>query len=69
MEDVDKVGGMGAILKSVYKKNKGNLDLTAKTVYGSLGSYVKNSPDPDGKILKTASDPFSNSLTFFSKSS
>ncbi|MDD4202627.1 MAG: dihydroxy-acid dehydratase [Candidatus Omnitrophica bacterium] len=59
MEDVDRIGGMGAILKTIYKNNKTVLDLNAKTVYGILGDYVNNSPEPDGTILKKATEPFS----------
>ena len=59
MEDVHRVGGMGGILKSVYDQNKTTLDLKSKTVYGTLGDYVKKSPKPDGKVLRSAKDPFS----------
>jgi dihydroxy-acid dehydratase len=59
MEDVDKIGGMGAILKAIYNYDKKALELNAKTVYGLLGDYVKKSQDPDGTILKKATEPFS----------
>jgi dihydroxy-acid dehydratase len=59
MEDIDRVGGMGAILKSVYDSGRSRLDLKAKTVYGSLGDYVLNSPEPDGEVLRTAGNAFS----------
>jgi dihydroxy-acid dehydratase len=59
MEDIDKIGGMGAILKSVYDSKRSKLDLKAKTVYGSLGDYVLKSPEPDGEVLRKAENAFS----------
>jgi dihydroxy-acid dehydratase len=59
IEDVHRVGGMGAILRSVFDGSKAPLDLKAKTVYGTLGDYVKKSPKPDGQILKTVDTAFS----------
>jgi len=59
LEHVNKIGGMGAILKSIAKGRKAPLNLNAKTVYGTLGSYVHKSKDPDGKILKTTRNAFS----------
>ncbi|MCD4780845.1 MAG: dihydroxy-acid dehydratase [Candidatus Omnitrophica bacterium] len=59
IEDVHKVGGMGAILKSVYDGGQTMLDLKTPTVYGTLGKYVKESPEPDGDIIRPAANPFS----------
>jgi len=59
MEHVDRIGGMGAILKEVYKNSKTPLKINARTVYGKLGDYVLKSPKPDGKILKPVKDAFS----------
>ena len=59
IQDVHRIGGMGAILRSIYKGSKAPLKLDAKTVYGTLGSYVKKSPAPDGKILKSVKNAFS----------
>jgi len=59
LDDVQKLGGMGAILRAVYEGGKTELDLTAKTVYGTLGDYVLASPKPDGEIIRTASSAFS----------
>lgn len=58
LEDVHKVGGMGAILRSIYDGGNTPINLNVKTVYGTLGSYVKNSPKPDGNIIKTTKEPF-----------
>ncbi len=59
MEDIDRVGGMGAVLKAVYDSKRSRLDLKAKTVYGTLGDYVLKSPDPDGKVIRSADKAFS----------
>jgi len=59
MEDINRVGGMGAILKAVYDSGRSKLDLKAKTVYGTLGDYVLKSPDPDGDVIRPADNAFS----------
>ncbi len=59
MEDIDRVGGMGAILKAVYDSGRSKLDLKAKTVYGTLGDYVLKSPEPDGEVIRPADKAFS----------
>lgn len=59
LEDVHRIGGMGAILKAVYDGAKTPLNLRSRTVYGVLGDYVLKSPNPDGKILRTAKNAFS----------
>ncbi|MBF0511649.1 MAG: dihydroxy-acid dehydratase [Candidatus Omnitrophica bacterium] len=59
LEDVHLKGGMGAILKSVYQAGNKFLDLGAKTVYGTLDSYVLKSPDPDGEIIRSGPNAFS----------
>ncbi len=59
MEDINRVGGMGAILKAVYDSGKSKLDLEAKTVYGKLGDYVLKSPAPDGEIIRSVENAFS----------
>jgi len=59
LEDVHKKGGMGAILKAVYDGGHKYLNLEAKTVYGTLGDYVRKSPKPDGDIIRTKKKAFS----------
>lgn len=59
MEDIDRVGGMGAILKTIYDSGRSKLDLKAKTVYGALGDYVLKSPGPDGEVIRSADNAFS----------
>ncbi|MDP8212605.1 MAG: dihydroxy-acid dehydratase [Candidatus Zapsychrus exili] len=58
IEDVHKVGGMGAILKAVAKGKKAPLNLSAKTVYGKLGNYVSKSPVADGDIIRPVNKAF-----------
>jgi dihydroxy-acid dehydratase len=59
MEDIDRVGGMGAILRAVYDSGSSKLDIKAKTVYGTLGDYVLKSPKPDGEVIRSAENAFS----------
>ncbi|MCK5215102.1 MAG: dihydroxy-acid dehydratase [Candidatus Omnitrophica bacterium] len=59
IEDLNKVGGMGTILKSVDAAGHKYLNLKAKTIYGPLGSYVYKSPEPDGDIIRAVADAFS----------
>jgi dihydroxy-acid dehydratase len=59
IEHVHKIGGMAAILKEVYKNSKAPVKVQAKTVYGSLNSYLSKAPKPEGKILKSCADAFS----------
>ncbi len=59
MEDIHRVGGVGAILRAVYEGKNSNLKLKAKTVYGTLGDYVLKSPEPDGEIIRSVDNAFS----------
>lgn len=59
MEHVHEVGGMGAILRSINDGGHTYLNLKTKTVYGTLGSYVKKSPKPDGDIIRSVKNAFS----------
>ncbi len=59
MEDINRLGGMGAILKAVYESKRSKLSLKAKTVYGTLEDYVLQSPEPDGKVIRSAENAFS----------
>lgn len=60
MEDVHRVGGIGAVLKAIADGGSDFLKLDAKTNYGTLAEYVNKAKKPDGKILKTAAEPFSH---------
>lgn len=59
IEDVHKLGGMAAILKAAAKDKNQFLNLKAKTVYGTLGSYVNKAPAPDGEIIRVGKNAFS----------
>ncbi len=59
MEDIHKVGGVGTILRAVYEGKSSKLKLKAKTVYGMLGDYVRKSPKPDGKVIRSVDNAFS----------
>ncbi len=58
IEDVHRVGGIAAILKEVEKSGCG-LDLTCKTVTGTLADLVKDAPAPDGNVIRPHDAPFS----------
>lgn len=58
IEDVHRVGGVGAILKAVAGGTT-KLDLDSKTIYGTLGGYVNNAPDADGEIIRPKENAFS----------
>jgi dihydroxy-acid dehydratase len=59
MEDVDKAGGISAILKELSKK-AGSLNLNRPTVTGkTLGENIANAKSPDGNVIRTIDKPFS----------
>ena len=60
MEDVHRVGGMGAILRTVAEGSKAPLKLDAATLYGKLEDYVKASPLPDGDVIRPVDHAFSS---------
>ena len=59
LEDVHRVGGVGTILKSIHMGKQSPLKLNAKTVYGTLGNYVRKAQSPDGEVIRTVSNAFS----------
>ncbi|HNX68983.1 MAG TPA: dihydroxy-acid dehydratase [Candidatus Omnitrophota bacterium] len=59
MEDVDRVGGIGAILKAVAKEGGTPLDLDVKTCTGTLKQMVDKTPEADGDVIRTGSKVFS----------
>jgi dihydroxy-acid dehydratase len=59
IEDVHRVGGMGAILKVIAKSGHTHLNLKAKTAYGILNDYISASPEPDGDIIRSVENAFS----------
>ncbi len=59
MEDLNRVGGVGAVLKAAARGGKTHLNLKAKTVYGTLGNYVRKSPPADGDVIRAGKKAFS----------
>jgi dihydroxy-acid dehydratase len=59
VEDVDRVGGIGAILKEIAAHGTTSLDLNAKTIAGTLAEYVNGSQSADGDVIRTVDRAFS----------
>jgi len=59
VENVNAVGGVGAILKELARNADTGLDLSARTVAGTLAEYVEASPDADGDVIRPVSNAFS----------
>ncbi|RPI09127.1 MAG: dihydroxy-acid dehydratase, partial [Acidobacteriales bacterium] len=59
VEDVHRVGGIGAILKEIAEHGSTSLDLNAKTVAGTLAEYVNGSQSADGEVIRTVDRAFS----------
>ncbi len=59
MEDVDRAGGISAILKELSKK-EGVIDQSAITVTGkTLGENIAHAEIKDSKVIRSISDPYS----------
>lgn len=58
MEDIDRVGGIPAILQEIDSRTKAGLKLDAPTIAGTLGDAVKKAPKPDGYVIRPAAAPF-----------
>lgn len=59
IEDVDRAGGVGAILREIALNADTGLDLDVPTVYGRLRDLIEGKPAPDGNVIRTAADPYS----------
>ncbi len=58
MEDVDRAGGISAILNEISKK-KGTLNLSLPTVTGkTLGENIKDAEVKDRSVIKSIDDPY-----------
>jgi len=58
IQDVDKAGGISAILKEISRK-PGMLDLSCMTVTGkTLGENIQNSPIQDARVIRTVDAPY-----------
>lgn len=60
MEDVDRVGGIGAILKAVALDGRAPLKLNVKTCTGMLKEMVDKAPAADGDVIRTGDKVFSS---------
>ncbi|MFH1375650.1 MAG: dihydroxy-acid dehydratase [Patescibacteria group bacterium] len=58
IEDVEKAGGVSAVLAELAKQ-KGLLNLKARTISGTLGSQIRGSKIRNLKIIHTLKDPIS----------
>jgi len=56
IEDLNQAGGISAVLKELSKL--GVLNLSCKTVDGTLEDRVKNAKGPDGVVIKTVDNPY-----------
>lgn len=60
VEDVNRVGGIPAILKAVSKFSKSPLHSEEKTVNNqTIAQYIKNAPDPDNNVIRVGKNAFS----------
>ncbi|EKE13994.1 MAG: hypothetical protein ACD_12C00720G0004 [uncultured bacterium] len=60
IEDVNRVGGIPAILKAVSNFSKSPLHLKARTVNDqTMSEYIKDSPDSDGDVIRVGKNAFS----------
>ncbi len=60
IEDVNRVGGIPAILKAIYKYSKSPIHLSAKTVAGqTIKEYIMDAPSPDNDVIRIGKNSFS----------
>ncbi len=59
LEDVDRVGGIPAILKAILRDGRAPLSLELKTCTGILRDTVARAPDADGDIIRVGEQSFS----------
>jgi len=59
MEDVDRAGGIPAILKEIARGAKSGLRTKARTVAGVLGDAMDAAPEPDGDVIRPVRNAFS----------
>ncbi|MFA5975159.1 MAG: dihydroxy-acid dehydratase [Elusimicrobiota bacterium] len=58
LQDVHAAGGIAAILKEAAKSRAG-LKTDCPTVTGQLGDMLDQAPAPDGNVIRTVANPFS----------
>lgn len=60
LEDVNRVGGISAILKAVVNHSKSPVHLDEKNILGqTIKDYIKNAPDSDGDVIRVGKNAFS----------
>jgi dihydroxy-acid dehydratase len=60
MEDIDKAGGVGAVMHEISKRDNGSLYLDNLTVTGeTIGERIKDSEIKDASIIHTIDNPYS----------
>ena len=59
LEDVDRVGGIAAILKAVWKDGRAPLKLDLQTCTGVLRDMIEKAPEADGDVIRTGKNIFS----------
>jgi len=59
IEDLDRAGGVSAVLKELLKKDENLLHLNRKTVYGSLKDAVEKAEVKDREVIRSVENPYS----------
>jgi dihydroxy-acid dehydratase len=59
IEDVQRAGGIPAILKELCRQGTTELDVNVPTVTGCLAEAVNRAPDADGDVIRPAEKAFS----------
>ncbi len=60
MEDINKAGGVNAVLKEMSKRDNGTLDLDSLSIMGmTLGEKIKDAEILDTEIIHTIDNPYS----------
>ena len=60
MEDINKAGGVNAVMKEMSKRDNGTLDLENLTIMGmTLGEKIKDAEILDKEIIHTIDNPYS----------
>lgn len=59
VEDVHRMGGVGAILKEIAANADSGVDLNARTLWGKLADLLDGKPSPDGNVIRPVANAFS----------
>jgi len=59
IEDLDRAGGVPAVLKELLRKNPNLLHLERKTVYGTLKDAVEKAEVKDREVIRPVENPYS----------